>query len=158
MVSIQNGSPLPNRYQAAQILDSFPLETRKKQDNLPQATKLASPTSRPKREQSKHPPHTSKEPKFSAHLSKLQQVRKGQQSLRQEQPATSANMDKLKLSKRKAIELQRVKDMKFKTREQERLKSGKLEVEEELVLCECGDRDEDGDMVRLTFLYLVSLP
>ncbi|RPB23270.1 DNA-binding protein [Terfezia boudieri ATCC MYA-4762] len=147
MVAIKSGSPLPSRYQAARTSDRSPLATRQRQDNLLYVAKLASPTPRPTREQSKRPSRTLKEPNISAQLSKLQQARKDQQSLRQEQPETRANMDKLKLSKHKAVELQRVKDMKFQTREQERLKNGQLGLEEELVLCECGDRDEDGDMI-----------
>ncbi|KAF8425920.1 HORMA domain-containing protein [Tirmania nivea] len=147
MAAIKNSSPLPNRYKAARTLDNSPLTTRQKQDNLPQATEPASSTPKPKREQSKRPPHTPRGPKTSTQLSKYQQARKDQQSVRQEQPTTGANMDKLKLSKHKAVELQKMKDMKSKTREQERLKNGQLEAEEELVLCECGDRDEDGDMI-----------
>jgi len=142
-----SSSQVSSQQSMTAIKNSSPLATR---DNLPQATKLASPT---KREQSKHPSRTLKEHNVSAQFTELQQA---QQSIRQEQPATSANMDKLKLSKRKAVELLRVKGIKFKTKEQERLKNGQSEVEEELVLCECGDRDEDGDMV--TFLSLIVLP
>ena len=56
-------------------------------------------------------------------------------------------MDKLKLSKSKVSELQGVKKLNFLKKEQERLENEQLGSEEEMVLCECGDRDEDGDMV-----------
>lgn len=130
-------SPILNRLSIAQTHSSSPLAPRQKQVNLRQGTMPEFPTPSPKKQVSAMP----KTPQVESQLSKVQEKEAGR--LAHEAPFIT--MDKIKLSKRKTVDL-------LKAKEQRRLNKNIKDVEEDVVLCECGDSDEDGDMV-ITFYY-----